>query len=111
MFSRNFFSDHLSPVSLLLLRNTRGRFRLEGRRIKFTDEGGARTLFFKEGIVNKILEMLELFLFYSNSFFLFRKLKRESDAISLMLFSFPFLRSSTFLIVDSVGNYFICQDE
>jgi hypothetical protein len=59
MFSRNFFSDRLSPVSLLLLPNTHGGFSLERREIKFTI--GGRSLLFKEGILNEILEMLFLF--------------------------------------------------
>jgi hypothetical protein len=58
MFSRNFFSDNLSPVSLLLLPNTHGDFTLEGRKMLFT--GKIRSLFFKEGILNEILEMLVL---------------------------------------------------
>jgi hypothetical protein len=45
MFARNFFIDHLSPVSLLLP-NEHGDITLEGREIKFTWE--ERTLFLKE---------------------------------------------------------------
>jgi hypothetical protein len=57
MFSRNFFIDHLSPISLLLLPNPHGGFTLEGRKMLFTS-GENRSLVFKEGILNEILEML-----------------------------------------------------
>jgi hypothetical protein len=58
MFARSFFIDNLSPVSLLLLPNTDGGFALDGRTMIFS--GGPRSLFFKEGILNEIMEMLEL---------------------------------------------------
>jgi hypothetical protein len=86
VFSRNFFIDHLSAVSLLLLPNTHGNFTLEERKMFFTC--GVKSLLFKEGILNEILEMLEM-LFILFSFFVCRKIKREGGVIGLIFFAFP----------------------
>jgi hypothetical protein len=104
MFSRNFFSDRLSPVSLLLLHNTHGGFTLKGRKMLFT--GGAKSLLFKEGILNEIQEMLDLPLLIYFILFLFiwfRKIKREGDYVGLMFFSFPFYTPPHLLFLIELG--------
>jgi hypothetical protein len=54
-----FFSDCSLPLSKLTIPNPHGKFRLEGRKIIF--EGGyTRSLIFKEGISDGILEVFVL---------------------------------------------------
>jgi hypothetical protein len=83
IFARNFFCDRLSPLSSLLLPNPHREFTLNGREINFKFWSiGYKSLFFKQGIKNEIMEVLELYFnnFYFYFYFFFfvwcRKLKQ-----------------------------------
>jgi hypothetical protein len=54
-----FFSDCSLPISRLIIPNSHGKFKLEGRNITFKDDC-KRSLILKEGISNGILEVFVL---------------------------------------------------
>jgi hypothetical protein len=56
----------LLPLSRLIIRNSHGMFRLEGRKMIFQDVYNTRSLILKEKISDKVLEVFVLFLLILN---------------------------------------------